>query len=263
MATATFADIVREASPRSRTVNCGGLVTDSYVQDGTIYVRSLKHGGLFVPGSVLGMEKIRSHLEETYERKLLALENAELYRMAIIDELIPAGYFEGSHLLLNHDLYFCRQDMIKMLGEIGYGPACPEIREAMLRDLRNEIREEAIKALGKIGDKNYTKDLVKLAEDGSNPLSRAALAALGDMRDESTLPLLEDRLNEGIRNYYRGVLFDDSDLVWKGMSDTWEMVRILRRFGGKANDIIRETGKNYESAITWSVGKGIEYSRLD
>jgi hypothetical protein len=261
MATATFDDIVREASPKSRTVVCGALVTDSYVQDGTIYVRSLE--GVFVPGSAVGMENISNYLEETYERKLMALENADFYRMAIIDESIPASYGECCGLLLNHDVYFCRQDMIKMLGEIGYDPACPEIREAMLHDLRVEIREAATEALGKIGDKNYTKDLVRLATDEGNPVSHTALMALGDMKDESTLPLLEDMLNEGIRNYYRGCLFDDRDLVWKGMNDIWRMTRVLRKFGGKANDIIKETAKHYEFAIRWSVGKGIEYSRLD
>ena len=241
MATATFDDIVREASPRSRTVLCDALVTDSYVQDGTIYVRNIE--GVFVPGGASGMGNIENYLEETYERKLMALRNAELYRMAIIDESIPASYGECCDLLLDHDVYFCRQDMIHMLGEIGYDPACPEIREAMLHDLRVEIREAAAEALGKIGDKNYTSDLVQLATDESDPVSRTALMALGYMKDESALPILEDMLNEGIRNYYRGCLFDDRDLVWKGMNDVWRMVRVLRKFGGKANDIIKKTEK--------------------
>ena len=56
-------------------------------------------------------------------------------------------------------------------------------------------------------------------------------------------------------------MLEDRDLIWKGMNEVQRMTRILRKFGGKANDIIMEAVDAEEFGLTWSIGKGIEYAK--
>ena len=263
MAITTFDEIVKKAAPKSRTIKYGISVTESYVHDGVSYIIDGDHGFLYTPISECDRGEIGSFFTDDYLQRIRALENAELYRMGIIDEDIPDEYGDCSELLLNNDVYFCRQHMIHMLGEIGYYPACVELREAMLHDLNGFIRGDAAEALGKIGDKNYSNDLLEIAKDKSNPIHNSALRALGKMKDESTLPALKGMLDEEIRTYHLGVFTRDRDLVWKGMNDIQRIIIALRKFGGKANDIILETAQDDDFWLNWSIGKGIEYSRID
>jgi hypothetical protein len=263
MAIANFDRIVKEASPEVRTVVDGTAVTDAFIHEGEMYIESDRHGGLYVPSSVAGKGNIRNYFSDDFGQKIRALMNAEFYRMGIIDENIPVDYGECCQLLLNRDPYFCRLHMIHMLGEIGYDPACPELREAMLHDLRGEIRGKAAETLGTLGDRSYADDLIKIARNQEDPVSYNALIGLGNMRDESTLPFLKEMLQEAVRIYHLGIFTEDHDLVWKGHHEIVKMTRVLSKFGKKGYDIIEGFAQDDTFGINFALGKGIEYSQIE
>jgi HEAT repeat protein len=264
MPVVTFESIVREAAPGERHVLCGSRFTTAFAYGGESFVESHEHGGLYVNERHFGPGEIREYISDDFRDKINALEKAWLYGMAITDEGIPACIDECQDLLLDRDPFFCRDFMITYLGKIGYSPACQNLREAMLHDLRWEIRSSSAEALGEIGDKNYTGDLIGVANGNDHPaVSNSALGALGKMKDESALPALREMMRDGKRDFHLGCLTHDHDLMNKGQERIRQISGTLYRIGGNALHILSEALGDEDFWVRWSAGKGVEYSRLD
>ena len=258
----TFDSLVRKAAPEVRTVKYNTLVTDATVYRGECFVRTREN--LYVNRISLEPRGLSDYFYDDFFDNLRSLRNAWLYRMAVTDESLPAGLDDGAHLFLDRYPFFCRQSMIQDIGRIGYMPACPDLREAMLHDLRWEIRGAAAEALGRIGDGNYTADLIEVAREDRNPRVRHdAVDALGYMKDESALPALREMLQEGRRDIYLANLTQDRDRWNNGLDSIRDITRILMRIGGRAKDILKEFSEDPDFWVRWSVGKGREYSQLD
>jgi len=263
MAIATFDDIVKGSAPEVRMVQCGSLVTEAAVYDGMCFVRNYERGNLFLPVSLLEIADMREYHRDDYAERIRALRLAELYKMAITDESLPAGIEENAHLSLFHDPFFCRQFMIMWLGEIGYSPACPDLREALHHDLRWEIRSASAEALGKIGDKGYTGDLVQAAKNDKHAnVSGSALKALGAMKDDAALTELGEMVRDGIVDYYRGRFARDRDMVQRGMDRILTVSQTLNKIGEKGKEMLAGFSGENDFWIRWSIGKGIEYSGI-
>ena len=266
MTVATFDELIREMCPDERTVEYGG-VTTAVSFGGYCWVNDYCHGNLYVRPDLSGDRKLRSHTPFEWEEffaKLRALEMAEQYRMAITDESLPAGIEEGARLLVNHDPFFCRQFIIHWLGRIRYNPACPNLREAMLHDLRHEVRGAAAKALGRIKDRRYTHDVVAAMRDDRNECVRYyALEALGLMKDEAALPALREMFEEGRREIYLAHLLRDKDRCLRGQETITDAIGAIKKIGGRsASQILRKAEHDADFWVRWSAGKGVEYSAI-
>ena len=133
--------------------------------------------GFFIP-----LESNLERLDFWSGEILRAYENAEHYRRAILDEDLPLT----GRLL-----------MIESLGKIRYHPACPELREALLHDKNEYIRECSAFCLGEIGDRKYVPDLVHALgkEDNFSALFGIEMS-LGDLSDSRALPALRERFEK-------------------------------------------------------------------
>lgn len=181
---------------------------------------------------------------EMYFDPYLAVQNAEFYRTAILDETLPAGLDESSSMLTDRSPLFCRYFWIVDLGRIRYRPACPELREVMLHDLRPDLRGAAAEALGKIGDKRYTRDLIHVMQEDKKA-GYAALRALGDMQDDSAFPALKERFEEARRRFELAMMAEQGDMLWDQVTEICKMTEIMIRAGGKARQFIDDWG-HYE-----------------
>ena len=211
-----FETFVRNPIPNGRFADYNSLVRDS------------EHFGKYF---VLDPKKLEHCYG--YSDLLQAYRNAELYRTAILDESLPAEMGSASTMLLDHSPFFCRYFWIVDLGRIRYKLACPELREVMLHDFNPKLRGAATEALGKIGDKRYTKDLIHaMHEDGQ--VSRRAMFALGDMGDDSALPALREKFEEARHRIQLAHLAQDRDLFWHEVDTIRDVTDVLVRVGGKA-----------------------------
>lgn len=133
--------------------------------------------GFFIP-----LESKLERLDFWSGEILRAYENAEHYRRAILDENLPLT----GRLL-----------MIESLGKIRYHPACPELREALLHDKEEYIRECSAFCLGEIRDKKYVPDLVCALRKEDNFSALVGIEmSLGDLKDSRALPALRERFEK-------------------------------------------------------------------
>ncbi len=263
MPLATFDSLIRDAMPRERHVTHGCVVTKEFRHNGDCYVLNPRNRlyvrvGSLPPGTVSEYETGI----DIFWYNWRALRNAPFYRMAITDENLPATVDESTGMLLNHDPFFCREMMIDSLGRIGYYPACPDLREAMLHDLDWQIRGTAAKALGAIGDKGYTKDLIDVALNGSSRVREDALEGLGNMRDETAVPALRDLMEDEKRNYFMGRFTRDYRRETLAQHRMMQISTALKRIGGSAMRVLTDARRDENFWIRWAVEKGIEYSVL-
>ena len=254
-----FDRLVRKAVPKERSVILkNGAFTDAVVHGYDSYARS---NGIYVGTKLLGVAQEYDHYDN-FEDRFASLVNAPFYRMAVIDESIPTGIEEGSHLLLDRNPFFCRQLMIAALGHIGYRPACPELREAMLHDLRPEIRGAAAEALGKIGDHKYTADLIHVMREDKDT-SRAAMKGLGDMKDDSALPALREMFEEARYRIKLAHIAGNGDLFWQEVSKICDLTEILLRIGGNAREFVKHWAKyEFDDWTRRAMKTGSDYSYI-
>ena len=242
-----FETFVRNPIPNGRFADYNSLVRDS------------EHFGKYF---VLDPKKLEHCYG--YSDLLQAYRNAELYRMAILDENLPAEMGSASAMLLDHSPFFCRYFWIVDLGRIRYKLACPELREVMLHDFKPNLRGAAAEALGKTGDKRYTKDLIHaMHEDKSPHVAARALTSLGYMGDESAVHVVRETLEQGRRDIYLADLTKDRDRWHKGQDTIINSSRVMTKLGKDARKTLREFLKDPDFWVRWSTGKGIEYSQID
>ncbi len=257
MPMATFDSIMRELLPPERFVLYGSVLSEEVRHGGDYYVRSPKHG-VFVKVSSLPYRTVREHNDYGIWDRLDALRNAPFYRMAITDESLPAGIEEGQHMMLDGDPFFCRQMMIASLGRIGYHPACPDLREAMLHDLDPYIRGWSATALGRIGDKRYTGDLIEAARGGQGE----ATDALGLMKDEAAVPALREMLEDSQRDHYLARFTRDYRRATMARNRIMDITEALNRIGGSGKLAVSEALSTEDPWLNWSAAKGVEYSKI-
>ena len=254
-----FDRLVRKAVPKERTVVLeNGAFTDAVVHGYDSYARS---NGIYVGTKLLGVAQEYDHYDN-FEDRFASLMNAPFYRMAVLDESIPAGIEEGSHLLLDRNPFFCRQLMIAALGHIGYSPACPELREAMLHDLRPGIRSAAAEALGKIGDRRYTADLIRVMREGKDA-SHEAMTALGDMKDDSALPALREMFEEARCRFDMADMAQDGDLLWEQVNEICKLTEIMIRAGGETERFAENWARyEFRDWVRRPMKSGADYSTI-
>jgi HEAT repeat protein len=94
---------------------------------------------------------------------------------------ISLGAMAVEPLIAALEYLYERQAAIAALVEIGAPSVKPLI--VVLKDLNNDVRQAAIKALGMIGDANAVKPLVAVLEDRKSDLRQPAARALGEIGD--------------------------------------------------------------------------------
>lgn len=240
-----FESFVKQPIPRGRFEEYAAMARNS------------KFSGRYF---VMDPEKLEHGYD--YSDLLQAHRNAELYRTAILDESLPAVMGDASHMLLDHSPFFCRYFWIVDLGRVCYKPACPELREVMLHDLNSELRGAAAKSLGKIGDKRYTSDLISVMREDKKAAG-AALRALGDMRDDSALPVLREKFEEARRRFDLAGHAQDGDMVWDQVQEICKLTEIMIRAGGDNKRFVDNWGRyEFRDWVRRHMNSGAEYSTI-
>lgn len=123
--------------------------------------------------------------------------NAEIMRWTLVDESIPLESKEKSFDIFDG----CRRTNAIALGMLKYWPALPELREVMLHEYDDYLKEICIDAIGEIGLRAYPyrKDLREFIKSSNNPFSQEeAVKALTRLKDKECVPLLRELFYETV-----------------------------------------------------------------
>lgn len=83
----------------------------------------------------------------------------------------------------------------------------------LLEDKDLNVRSDAVWALGKLGAKEYTKDIVKLLEDENFSVRSSAANTLGELGAKEALPDLKKQLEELIEDSIRPEMLESSSYL--------------------------------------------------
>lgn len=121
----------------------------------------------------------------------------EAVREAVIQVLLHLGSSVVSTLLqhLEHELWFVRQALIRVLGSLGSPEALLPLLKA-LTDRDRDVRVAVALALGQMGDRQAAEPLVKALENGFRDVRAAAAQALAQMNEPWVVDALQTALIE-------------------------------------------------------------------
>jgi HEAT repeat protein len=175
----------------------------------------------------------------------LERETGEFVRPALVRALAAVGSDPKVRDLLLTDLMrgadFFRSTVIEALGDFRHAYAIPRVSE--IAKLEGPLQDDAILALGKIGDKRSVEVLAALQRSGSRPLqpTLAAAICLLEINCSSHLAYLQKLLtfaedNPGYQDMVRAAAFGLDAVATRGNADA---LHILFDAGIPAQDPLR------------------------
>jgi HEAT repeat protein len=185
---------------------------------------------------------------------------AELYRRAVTDESLPV---QGDDMEGALDWYFGRAAMADLLGRMGYGPAVPDVREAMLHDDSNQMREAAVRSLAALAGRRCVPDVIEVLKgDPSLGVRYEAAEALGDLGDPRALHPLRDMFEGDVvdlRSYAKNGCQGTLPRSFEGLT---KVLTAMLMIGGElAERSLREAASDGDMHVMYVAKRSVQMKR--